>query len=109
VDESREIELELMIVSRGVGALDFTKFALKTGIHHPCRLFRLDLANVAVVALVQEVEKDGEAVAILEAHSTSVADLECTRDFFVQSLFVPISIVLRVVAQPIGWHIRDRF
>jgi hypothetical protein len=52
VNESRKIELELVVVARRVGALDFTEFALKTGIHHPFRILRPDATNVAVVLFV---------------------------------------------------------
>ena len=46
---------------------------------------RGELADVAVVLLVDEVEQDREAVAVLEAHAAAVADLEGPRDLLLQS------------------------
>jgi hypothetical protein len=44
---------------------------------------RGELAHVAVVGLVDQIEELGEAVAVLEAHATAVADLEDAGDLFV--------------------------
>jgi hypothetical protein len=76
MDQAGKVELELVAVARGVGTLHFAELALEAGSQDPVRLPRIDLANVAVVLPVEQVEEEGKAVAVLEAHAAAVANLE---------------------------------
>ena len=108
VNELREIELELVPVALGVRALHLAELALEAGVHDPPGLHGGDLANVAVVRVVQNLEEIRKAVAVLEAHSAAVADLEGAGDLFLESLPVPVAAVFGVVGQAIGGLVGDR-
>jgi hypothetical protein len=99
MDETGKIELKFVTVARCIRALNLTELALKAGAHYPLSFFGGNSTDVAVVPVVDEIEQDGEAVTILEAHPASMADLEGTCDFLGQGLRLPVTLVLRVVAQ----------
>jgi hypothetical protein len=54
---------------------------------------------VAVVRFVQEIEEHGKAVAVLEAHSTAMTDLERPFDLLCESFTVPVFLLFRIVAE----------
>ena len=108
VHELREVELVLVLVPRRVRALHLAQLALEAGVHHPVRLGGGELADVAVVLLVDEVEQDREAVAVLEAHAAAVADLEGPRDLLLQARGVPVARLLGVVGKPVGRLVGNR-
>jgi len=85
VHELREVDLVLVLVAGRVRALHLAQLALEAGVHHPVRLRGGELADVAVVLLVDEVEESREAVAVLEAHAAAVAHLEDPRDLLLQA------------------------
>ena len=101
-----EIELKFVPVPRRVRALDFTKLALKASVHHPLRVERGDLSDIAIV-LVDGGKQNRKRVAVLEAHAAPVTDLEDALDLFVERVLVPILRLGGVVAQPLGGQVRD--
>lgn len=102
VDEPREVELELVARLRCVGTLDLAELALEARVHDLTRLLRAELADVAVVPVVDEREELREAVAVLEAHAAAVTDLEDPLDLLVERLSLPVVRVRGVVREPIG-------
>ena len=89
VDQLGEVELELVLVTRRVRALDLAELALEAGVHHRLLLRGGDLLDVAVVPLVDGLEEQREAVAVLEAHAAAVTDLEGAVDLAGQRLRLP--------------------
>jgi hypothetical protein len=102
VYETGKVELKLVAFTRCIRALNLTELALKAGTHDPFGLFRGDSTDVALVPVVEEIEKNREAVAVLEAHPASVADLEGTCDFLGESLRLPVPLVFRIVTQALS-------
>jgi hypothetical protein len=109
VNDFREIELELVVVTGSVRALDLTELALEARVHDAIGLGGRDFAYVTVVFFVEEIEKNGETVTVFEAHPAAVTNFEGSGDFLTERLTIPISIFLRVVAQPVGGLIRNVF
>ena len=108
VDELREVELELVLVARGVGALHLAQLALEAGVHHAVGLAGGDLVDVALVLLVDQLEQDREAVAVLEAHAAAVTQLEGARQLLLQRLGVPVLRLFGIVGEAVGRLVRDR-
>jgi hypothetical protein len=109
VNEAREIELKLVTVPRGIRALYFTELALEASVHYSLGIIGGDTADIAIITVVDEVEKDGEAVTVFEAHAASVTDLEGAGDFLLESFRPPIKILVRVVAQAVCGEVRNVF
>jgi hypothetical protein len=107
VDELGEVELELVAVAGGVGALDLAQLALEALVHDPVLVGAGQAGDVAVVLVVDEVEQAGERVAVLEAHAAAVADLEHADDLLVEGVLVPIDGVVGVVAEALGGLVGD--
>jgi hypothetical protein len=107
MDQLGEIQLECMLVRWGVRALHFAELALETRVDHGLSVVARELSDISIVLLVDGFEEDGEAVAVLEAHPTPMADLENSREFFLQCLGVPVFGLGGIVAQSGGGHIRD--
>ena len=107
VHELREVELELVPVPGGVRALHLTELALKASVHDALRLERRQLADIAVVLVVDRREQDRKRVTVLEAHAAAMADLEDALDFLLERVFVPVLRLAGVVTQPIGRLVRD--
>jgi hypothetical protein len=107
VDEPREVELELVAVARRVRALDLAQLALEAEVHDAVRLRRVEPLRVAVVLPVYLFVERREGVAVLEAHATSVADLEDARRLLAQRARVPVDRLGRVVREPVGGLVRD--
>jgi hypothetical protein len=83
MDESREIQFELVPVAFSVWTLHFAKFALETLIHD-CRGFRVrKSSHIAAMLIVDERKETWKTVAVFEAQPTAVTDFERSLDFFV--------------------------
>ena len=76
----REVELKLVPDARRVRTLHFAQLALEALIHDAVGLVRRDLARIAFVLLIQELEQVRERIAVLEAHATAIAQLEGALD-----------------------------
>ena len=73
--EMREIQVEFM--RRHVGALGHeTHVAERAGVDHGLERGAMDAVELAAVGLVDEVEQQREAVAQIEAATTTVANVE---------------------------------
>ena len=107
VHQPREVELELVLVPGGVGALHLAELALEAVVHDRLGLGLGQLADVPVVGVVDQPEELGEAVAVLEAHAAAMTDLEGPGDLHLQRRRVPVPGVAGVVAQPLGGLVRD--
>jgi hypothetical protein len=81
VNEAREIELIFMTVPRGIRALYFTELALEASVHDSLGIVGGDTADIALITVVDEVEENGKAVTVFEAHAASVTDLEGAGNF----------------------------
>jgi hypothetical protein len=100
VDQLGEVELPGVLVARRVRALHLAELALEAGVHHLHRLLGRDPVGVAVVLLVDGLEEEREAVAVLEAHAAAVTDLEGALHLGVDRLRLPVDLVGGVVGEP---------
>ena len=78
VNKFWEVQKKFVVLSHGVGALDFAKLALKTSIHDLFCFYFVNFPYITVMTLVDKGEQERKAIAVFEAHSTSVANLEST-------------------------------
>src|SRR5262249_31670619 len=79
MNQLREVDLKLVLVARRVGTLDLAQLALKAEVHHLSLLSMGEAMDVAVVALVDQLEQRRKRFAVLEAHPAAVTDLEDPR------------------------------
>ena len=98
-----KIELEFMPVTRGIGTLDFTEFALKAVIHNGVCFLGVYAQNITIILVVNQCKEVWKGIAILEAHPTSVTDLEGPNDLGGQCVWIPIDGLRRIVAEPVRW------
>ena len=107
VHQLGEVEEVLVLVAHGVRALDLAQLALEALVHHLGGLGLGDLADVAVVAIVDEGEQRREAVAVLEAHAAAVTDLEGALDLLGERTSVPVHGFRRVIGQAVSGGVGD--
>tara|TARA_B100001175_G_C19017392_1_gene406416 strand:- start:160 stop:438 length:279 start_codon:yes stop_codon:yes gene_type:complete len=85
VYEFWKIKLKFMALADCVRTLHFTKFTLEALVHYLCGFYIANFPDVPIVAVVNEGKKGRETIAVFEAHSTAVANFECSFNFSVQS------------------------
>ena len=93
-----EIELEFMSVTRGIGTLDLTEFALKAGIHDLLDVFSPKTGNSSVMLFVNQSEEIRKGIAVFKTHPATVAYLEGPVDFLPEERSVPVFGFFRIVS-----------
>ena len=78
VNKLWEVQKKFVVLSHCVGSLNFAKLALKTSIHDLFCFYFANFPYITVMTLVDKGEQERKTIAVFEAHSTSVANLEST-------------------------------
>ncbi len=90
-----------MALGFGVGALRVAQLALEALVDDPLLQIFRNPTHVAMA--IHRIEERGEGLAVLEAHPTAVAQLEGAHQLPVECVLHPVQLLVRVVAQAIGW------
>src|SRR5262249_9514244 len=107
VDEGGEVELELVVLAASVRALDLAQLALEAEVHDAVGLRPAQAPHVARVLLVDQAEEGRERVAVLEAETTPVTDLEGALHLLGERGRIPVLGFRRVVGEAVGRPIGD--
>jgi hypothetical protein len=86
-----EVQKKFVIFSHRIRTLDLTKLALKTSIHDLICFCFANFPYVTVVSIIDKGEKQWKTIAILEAHSTAVANFESAVNFPRQGIMIPVN------------------
>ncbi len=76
MNQLRKVELKFMVIARSIRTFHFAELALKTRLHDRPGLLVGQPLHTPVVFVVDQIEEHREGVAVLEAHTTAMADLK---------------------------------
>jgi hypothetical protein len=102
MDQARKVELELVLLARRVRTLHFAELALEARGNDAIDVPTVDALNIPVVLAVEKVEQGREAVAVLEAQPTAVAELKSPFDLAAEQCRVPVPWLFGIVGESLG-------
>jgi hypothetical protein len=102
MDQAGKVKLELVLIARRVRTLHLAELALEARGDDAIDVTAVDALDVPAVLAVEKIEQGREAVALLEAQATAVAEIEGPFDLAAEQCCVPVPRIFRIVAEPRG-------
>jgi hypothetical protein len=102
MDQAGKVKLELVLIARRVRTLHLAELTLEARGDDAIDVAAVNALDVPAVLPVEKIEQGREAVAVLEAQATAVAEVEGPFDLAAEQRRVPVPRLFGIVAEPFG-------